>query len=435
MRQIATFFTIFWIVYFPTCIAFNELPSFGLIDEFMTIILVVFTMSKNHHSSVVKYPIQESKIYILIISFFVIYGLIFGANIQAAVWRDMVQWIRPFSVIYCTWILNPQFSEWQKKTMLYCMIITIFAWLIYHPEVGFGSETEFVVLGQLAICTGMAWYLMSSPKRKNKYIALALVLTGLLAPKFKYIGEVVLVVYVLFFLKKKFDFKSSKTIVGLGLVASVMLYVTWFKFDTYYVSGFAREGYDRLARPETYKAAWQILWDYFPFGSGMGSFGCAAVADFYSPLYYKYNLNTVWGMSPEVRSFIADAFYPTLCQLGVVGIFFFCVFWKRRLAAFNKIQDMRYYRVAWITFFCLAIEQTADTSFLSGKGMGYCMLIGLCLNANRNMGVGLNAVDDSAESEDEKLEDNHKSPRRRRGLFRLGHNFKANRWRKDRENV
>lgn len=46
---------------------------------------------------------------------------------------------------------------------------------------------------------------------------------------------------------------------------------------------------------------------------------------------------------------------------------------------------MRYYRVAWITFFCLAIEQTADTSFLSGKGMGYCMLIGLCLNANRNM--------------------------------------------------
>ena len=33
---------------------------------------------------------------------------------------------------------------------------------------------------------------------------------------------------------------------------------------------------------------------------------------------------------------------------------------------------------------CLAIEQTADSSWLSGKGMGYCMLLGLCLNANRN---------------------------------------------------
>lgn len=383
MKQIATFFTVFWIVYFPTCIAFNELPSLGLMDEFMTIILVAFTMSKIHHSSVVKYPIQESKIYILVISFFVIYGLLFGANIQAAVLRDMVQWIRPFSVIYCTWILNPMFSEKQKRVMLYCMIITIFAWLIYHPEVGFGFETEFVVLGQLAVCTGMSWYLLTPSKRINKYIALTLVLTGLLAPKFKYMGEVVCIIYVLFFLKKKLEFKSPKTIGGLILVVSVVLYVTWFKFDVYYVSGMDSE---ELARPMTYRIAFtQILWDYFPFGSGMGTWGCAAAADFYSPLLYKYHMNKVWGCTPDLPMFVADAFYPTLCQLGVVGIFFFCGFWKRRLVAFNKIQDMRYYRVAWITFFCLAIEQTADTSFLSGKGMGYCMLIGLCLNANRNM--------------------------------------------------
>ena len=30
-------------------------------------------------------------------------------------------------------------------------------------------------------------------------------------------------------------------------------------------------------------------------------------------------------------------------------------------------------------------EQMADSSWLSGKGMRYCMLIALCLNANRNM--------------------------------------------------
>ena len=41
--------------------------------------------------------------------------------------------------------------------------------------------------------------------------------------------------------------------------------------------------------------------------------------------------------------------------------------------------------MAWITVFCLAIEQTADTSFLSGKGMGFCMLIALCLNADYNL--------------------------------------------------
>ena len=135
----------------------------------------------------------------------------------------------------------------------------------------------------------------------------------------------------------------------------------------------------------SYKTSLKILYDYFPFGSGMGSFACNGAWKFFSPLYYKYNLTGIWGLSPEMGYFICDAYYPTLAQFGIVGVFFFCWFWKRRLVAFNQIEDMRYYRVAMLTFCCLAIEQTADSSWLSGKGMGYCMLIALCLNANRNM--------------------------------------------------
>lgn len=384
MKQIAKFYTIFWIVYFPTCIAFNELPNFGMTDEFMTIILFAYTLTKVGKRGTVREPLRETKQYITILIFFVIYGLLFGANVNEAVYRDMVQWIRPFSVIYCTWILNPQFTKKQKNRMLYCMIATIGAWLVYHPEVRIGGDSEFPVLGQLAICTGMAWYLWKPDTTRNRNIALVLVLTGMLAPKFKFLGEVVCFIYLIFFLKKKLNFKSSKTIATLILMMSSVLFVTWSKVDAYYVSGF-ENGADRLARPESYKIAFtKIIWEYFPFGPGMGSWGCAAAADYYSPLLYKYNMDTVWGCYPENPMFVADAFYPTLCQLGVVGIFFFCAFWKRRLVAFNKIQDMRYYRVAWMAFFCLAIEQTADTSFLSGKGMGYCMLIALCLNANRN---------------------------------------------------
>ena len=50
---------------------------------------------------------------------------------------------------------------------------------------------------------------------------------------------------------------------------------------------------------------------------------------------------------------------------------------------------MKYYRVALMAFFCLAIEQTADSSYLSGKGMGYFMLLGLCMNANLNSGKSM----------------------------------------------
>lgn len=385
MRGIAKFYTLFWIVYFPTCIAFNELESMGLVDEIMTVILIGYTFTKINTRYIVKRPRKEYYQFLLILTFFTIYGLLFGANIQKAVLRDLVQWIRPFSVIYCTWILNPQFTKKQKMTMLYSMIITMIAWFIYHPEARGGEDAEFAVLGQMAMCTGMAWYLFTDPTKENTYIATALVLSGMMAPKFKFLGEVVCFIYVIYFMQSRLKFKSPKTAISIALLMAVVLYVTWFKFEAYYVSGF-QEGAERMARPESYKVAFgQILWDYFPFGSGMGSFGCAAAADFYSPLYYKYKMDDIWGLTPDNPMFLADAFYPVLAQIGVVGIFFFCAFWKRRFQEMNRIVDMRYYKVAWITVFCLAIEQTADTSFLSGKGMGYCMLIALCLNADYNL--------------------------------------------------
>ena len=47
MNNIARFFTIYWCIYFPTCIAYNELPGFSSIDEAMTGIIVVYRVGIN----------------------------------------------------------------------------------------------------------------------------------------------------------------------------------------------------------------------------------------------------------------------------------------------------------------------------------------------------------------------------------------------------
>ena len=266
--------------------------------------------------------------------------------------------------------------------MLATMVVTLGSWIFYHPESFQSKDAEFPVLGQLAICTGMAWYLLTEPTKRNRYIALALVLTGMIAPKFKFMGEVVCFIAFIFFLKKRLNFRSPKTMIYCTIVVAIILTITWTRFDGYYISGMSN---DELARPMTYKTSIKMLYDYFPFGSGMGTFACNGAWQHYSPLYFKYNLNDIWGLSPDAGGFICDAYYPTLAQFGIVGVFFFLWFWKRRMSAINVIVDMRYYRVAMITICCLAIEQTADSSWLSGKGMGYCMLLALCLNANRNL--------------------------------------------------
>mgnify|MGYP007036985777 FL=1 len=385
MKGIARFFTLYWIIYFPTCIAYNDLPGFSSIDEMMTIILFLFTLLMCRKRYINRKPLKEYLVCMGIIAFYFVYSLIWGANVLGGILLDLMQEVRPYTIIFCTWILNPQFSRKQKKWMLATMVLTLALWIIYHPESIENRSAEFSVLGQLAICTGMSWYLLTKQTKLNRNIALLLVLIGMIAPKFKFMGEVVCFIAFIYFLKKRLNFRSPKTILYCTVIVTIVLTVTWTRFDAYYVTGLSNEG---MARPMTYKTSLKILSDYIPFGPGMGTFACNGAWKFYSPLYYKYNLNDIWGMSDASLGsgcFICDAYYPSLSQFGIVGVFFFLWFWKRRLKEINVIQDMRYYRVAMITVCCLAIEQTADSSWLSGKGMGYCMLLALCLNANRNM--------------------------------------------------
>ena len=380
MKLISIFYTLFWMVFFPTCIAFNDLPGFRHVDEAMTAVLIVFTVLVSGVRTTNRKPWKEYAAFLALLVFYATYSLyVSRVNVAEAGYVEFVQQLRPYSVLRCTWILNHQFSRMQKRLMLTTMIATRLAWLVFTLRAGdLVPDAEFPVLGQLAICTGMAYYIFPHPSANNKYVALFIALVGLLAPKFKFFGEVVCFVGVVFFLTRRIHFKSPKTVLQLTLLAVVCIAFTWSKFDWYYVSGWENE---ELARPMTYKTALLILKDYFPFGPGMGTFGTYAAAVHYSPLYYSYHLNEIWGLSETFSAFVADAFYPTLAQYGVVGVGFFVWFWARRLKNINQITDIRYYRVALLAFFCLAIESVADTSYLSGKGMGYFMLLGLCLNS------------------------------------------------------
>lgn len=39
-ERYCAFFTLYWIIYFPTCIAYNDLPGFSSVDEAMTVLLL-----------------------------------------------------------------------------------------------------------------------------------------------------------------------------------------------------------------------------------------------------------------------------------------------------------------------------------------------------------------------------------------------------------
>lgn len=388
MKAIAKFYTWFWIIYFPVCIAFTVAVNFDWSDEILTALLLMYAVVKQRYLVKNRSRWKEIRIYILLMAFYLLYSLGIHVTTTRGVMLDLLQQVRPYFVFYLTWVLAPQFTNLQKKRIKWVMLLSFVAYLlafIFKPSLvdpyAAGGSRESAALGQLALCCAMIYYLFSKQSKWNRNIALFIMLVGLVSGKSKYFGECVCFIALVVFVKSKIKFGSPATLVKFGLLASVVIFFTWTKFNAYYVEGFEQDA-EEMARPASYRTGLQIMFhDYIPFGSGLGSFGTAAAAKEYSPLYFKYGLNNVWGLNPENPMFLADAFYPTLAEFGIFGLFFFLLFWKRRLQEANRIPDIVYYRMALMCILALALESTADSSYLSGKGMGYFMILAVCLNA------------------------------------------------------
>ena len=391
MKNIAKFYTWFWIIYFPVCIAFTYVVDFDWSDEILTVLLLTYALGKRRYLEKNKLRTTEISIYILLMVSYLAYSLIIQVTTPRGVFLDILQQVRPYAVFYLTWMMAPEFTNKQKRRIKLVMFLSFFGYLvafIFKPSLvtPFGGE-ESAALGQIALCCAMVYYLFSKQTKLNRNIALLIMLLGLISGKSKYFGECVVFIALVVFVKSKINYTSVATLLKVAALGAVVIFFTWTKFNAYYVEGF-QEDAEAMARPATYETGMQIMFhDYVPFGSGLGSFGTAAAAKEYSPLYFKYNLNEIWGLDPTNPMFLADAFYPTLAEYGIVGLFFFLWFWKRRLWEANKIPNLIYYRMALMCILALALESTADSSYLSGKGMGYFMILALCLNSARKVNV------------------------------------------------
>ncbi len=391
MRGIAKFYTWFWIIYFPVCIAFAVTVNFDWSDEILTVLLLLYAIVKQRFLVKDKKRMMEINIYIGLMIFYLLYSLGIKVTTPRGVFLDIMQQMRPYVVFYLTWMMAPEFSQRQQKHIKRVMLLSFFGYLFafkFKPELVLPfSGKESAALGQIALCCAMIYYLFSKQTKRNRNIAIIIMLLGLLSGKSKYFGECVCFIALVMFVKSRIKFTSVSTLLKLAALGAVVIFFTWTKFNAYYVEGF-QEDAQAMARPATYETGMQIIFhDYVPFGSGLGSFGTAAAAKEYSPLYFKYHLNEIWGLDPTNPMFLADAFYPTLAEFGIVGLFFFLWFWKRRLWEANKIPNLIYYRMALMCILALALESTADSSYLSGKGMGYFMILALCLNSARKVNV------------------------------------------------
>lgn len=77
---------------------------------------------------------------------------------------------------------------------------------------------------------------------------------------------------------------------------------------------------DGSVRGLLYSTSFKIADDFFPLGSGFGTFGSNMSRVIYSPLYYIYNLSNSYGLSPAWPAYITDSHWASvIAESGWIG--------------------------------------------------------------------------------------------------------------------
>lgn len=372
------FYSTYIFLYLPVAQLFYHVIGIQWIDELFAVMLGTFFISQSIHSGTLIYQ-KELKIFLLVVLFYICYSLLLQIVNPRAILFDVLQQFKPYITFYATTFLNPHFSKEERIFMTkYIKLLSFIYLCISFP---LNIITEHAEFGQSCLILALLYWYFSSETKSNIYISIIILTFGLLCLKAKFYGEYILFVFIALFLHQKFKINSFKTILSLISIGIIILFFTWSKFQYYYIDGFNS---NELARPISYLTGITILWDFFPFGCGLGSFSVEAARSYYSPIYYMYDISHIWGLTPEDPSFLADAFYPSFAEIGIFGILLFFCFWQKRYHEICQIEDLKYYKIALISACALLLESTADTSYLSGPGMAYFMILALSINAGRS---------------------------------------------------
>lgn len=348
-----------------------DLSSF--IDEILCVFLFFYALFRCDIAQK-----KEIQIFAVIVILYLIYSLFLGINVHIAAVRDFFQFMKPFFCFFATYYATINISRKQKhKLKILSYILAIYCYSIF-PYINdlYPNTTNYYHACTFA---GILYLFSSEMKTKNYWIFLVFLLPGLASFRSKFLAELIVYAFLLLYVKKPIK-PSLRLIFIMLILAAVAIWVNYEKFSMYFITGYD-EG---AARTLMYYTSLEMLKDYFPFGSGFGTFGTDASGLYYSPIYYKYGLNYVFGCSPNdygtETSFFMDTFYPVILgQFGIIGTILFIKFWLIKLKEISAIMIEKY-KLFMIVFVYLAIEGIASGTFLGAQTVPAMMTLGLCLN-------------------------------------------------------
>jgi len=253
---------------------------------------------------------------------------------------------------------------------------------IFPAAIRYGMRSTQLFYGAHTVFCATCVFILSilsiiqkETKNTKFYQILILILIGSTL-RSKAFGAIILYIIMYYYIYIKEKRLKISNIIGI-LVACIL--VGWSQIEYYFFSEIS----DGAARNLLLKYSFHVANDHFPLGSGFGTYASYYSGVSYSPLYERYGLSGVWGLTRNYPAFISDTFWPMLiAQFGYIGLSMFVIALYKLFVQIGKLKSISkdYYLGVLFCFGYLCISSMAETAFCGYISIPFAFIIGISLN-------------------------------------------------------
>lgn len=394
-----------WILLFVFQDALTNISSvFSYIDEAPVILFLIKLIVQIFKTGKVTFK-KENRKYIVAISLFAFSGLV----------GNMIFHYQPLNLVLIDLIANLKFwgaiayfsglvresdleGDWIPKTAKYISIAFLLLFLIdrainiFPAEYRYGMKSAILFYAHPTYLAGICAFLIAilslyDTKKYGFFIATDLILL-IFTLRSKAIASAIIYVVLYVMIKKLQGKLKTWQMVVVGVVGVAC---AWSQINFYF---FSLAG--QSARSVMLMTSLLIIKDYFPIGTGFGTFASHSAAVNYSPVYIKYGFELIYELRNSSKgTFFDDQFWPIIFgQTGLVGTvsyIYLLVQLFRRIQGMYR-QNQNSYMAALFVFIYLMISSIAEPAFNNSVAIPLAMALVLAMKKRTNKELTINYV-------------------------------------------
>ena len=384
----------------------NIIPGVNYWDEITTIILVLYFIIIKQGKIKVSNLNQWALLFVLVS--IGILGNIIRPNIQNSditILKDVFAITKFFVICFIAQNIATR-KDKKEKTIRYLSTVSRLIIIITFAVAIFGYFVDIgVYTGEIRIVKCFKFIFSVPTFFVSSYVMLAAVLIadsikknrvfllldcGLLFLAQRIKGYVAIIVIILFiiagekriysfieivFKNKTISKSKSKMYLFMIIGALVAFFLGKSKIQEYLFYGIY------AARPALYIVGLRIATDFFPLGSGFGTFASTLSTEHYSNIYRMYGIQNVLGLADGSANFSGDVFWPCIYgQFGVIGFFVY-------VKAFIGIIKNTFYRnidssckaACMLMWIYALIASTSEAYFTNSSGIQFAIILFLLI--------------------------------------------------------